>query len=305
MKNIVTILSALLITANVFAQSPQRMSYQAVIRNASNYLVLSTPVGMRVSILQGSIFGASVYVETQTPTTNANGLISVAIGSGTIVAGNFSTINWANGPYFIKTETDPLGGTAYSITGTTELMSVPYALYAGNSTTYTAGNGVSISSGTITNTAPNQTVTLVPSGDISILGSYPTYTISSPITPTLSLMGSGSTTVSGTYPTYTVSTPKILAGTSSGGFTPSMISGGGFTVTRVAQGIYDVVFTTPFSSIPTIVYSVHYNSAGDGSDNNNYFSKVYLKTVSGFRINTALPARNIDNIGFSIIATGN
>ena len=107
MKKIITILSALFMTATLFAQSPQRMSYQAVVRNASNNLVLNTPVGMRVSILQGSIFGASVYVETQTPTTNSNGLISISIGSGTIVVGSFSTINWANGPYFIKTETDP------------------------------------------------------------------------------------------------------------------------------------------------------------------------------------------------------
>jgi hypothetical protein len=132
MKKIYSILAGLLLTAGVFAQAPQKMSYQAVIRNSSNALITAAPVGMQISVLQGSSSGTAVYVETQTPSTNANGLASVEIGVGTVVSGNFSTINWANGPYFIKTETDPTGGTAYTITGTNELMSVPYALNAAN-----------------------------------------------------------------------------------------------------------------------------------------------------------------------------
>jgi hypothetical protein len=134
MKKIITIFAAVLITASVFAQAPQKMSYQAVIRNASNALVTSTPVGMRISVLQGSPTGTAVYVETQTPSTNANGLVSLEIGTGTIITGTFAGINWATGPYFIKTETDPTGGTAYTIVGTNELMSVPYALFSANST---------------------------------------------------------------------------------------------------------------------------------------------------------------------------
>ena len=132
MKKIYSILAGLLLTASVFAQAPQKMSYQAVIRNSSNTLITSAPIGMQISVLQGSSTGTAVYVETQTPSTNANGLASVEIGGGTVVSGNFSAINWANGPYFIKTETDPTGGTAYTITGTNELMSVPYALNAAN-----------------------------------------------------------------------------------------------------------------------------------------------------------------------------
>jgi len=134
MKKIIIILAAVLLTASVFAQAPQKMSYQAVIRNASNALVTSTPVGMRLSVLQGSSTGTAVYVETQTPSTNANGLVSLEIGTGTIVTGTFAGINWATGPYFIKTETDPTGGTAYTIAGTNELMSVPYALFSANGT---------------------------------------------------------------------------------------------------------------------------------------------------------------------------
>ncbi len=132
MKKIITICAAILITASVFAQAPNKMSYQAVIRNTSNALVTSSAVGMQISILQGSSTGTPVYVETQTPTTNANGLASIEIGGGTVVSGNFATIDWANGPYFVKTETDPTGGTSYSITSTSQLLSVPYALYAAN-----------------------------------------------------------------------------------------------------------------------------------------------------------------------------
>ena len=130
MKKIYSLIAGLLLTASVFAQAPQKMSYQAVIRNSSNALITSTPVGMKISILQGSPTGTAVYVETQTLSTNANGLASLEIGSGSIITGTFAGINWANGPYFIKTETDPSGGTNYSITGISELLSVPYALYA-------------------------------------------------------------------------------------------------------------------------------------------------------------------------------
>ena len=142
MKKLFTIILAVFLTATVWAQSPNKMSYQAVIRDASNNLVSSTAVAMQISILQGSIGGTAVYVETQTPTTNANGLINIELGGGTVVSGNFSTINWANGPYFVKTETDPdgaTGGIAYTITGTSQLLSVPYALYAANAGTATGG----------------------------------------------------------------------------------------------------------------------------------------------------------------------
>jgi uncharacterized protein (TIGR02145 family) len=123
-----------------FAQAPEKMSYQAVVRNNNNVLVSNHAVGMRISILQGSATGAAVYTETQTPTTNANGLISIEIGTGSVVIGTFTNIDWANGPYFIKTETDPNGGTAYTLTASNQLLSVPYALYA--KTAQTALNGV-------------------------------------------------------------------------------------------------------------------------------------------------------------------
>ncbi len=126
------ILCSLFFALNTAAQAPQKMSYQAVIRNASNALIANTAVGIKISVLQTSGAGTAVYVERQTPTTHANGLASIEIGGGTLISGNFGTINWANGPYFIKTETDPTGGTSYTISGTSQLLSVPYALFAAN-----------------------------------------------------------------------------------------------------------------------------------------------------------------------------
>jgi hypothetical protein len=146
MNKIVTICAALLTIASVFlpqlssAQAPEKMSYQAVVRNSSNALVTNASVGMQISILQGSASGTAVYIETQTPTTNANGLVNLEIGNGTVVSGDFATIDWSTSEYYIKTETDPAGGTNYSITGTSQLLSVPYALYAKNVKTYKVGD---------------------------------------------------------------------------------------------------------------------------------------------------------------------
>jgi uncharacterized protein (TIGR02145 family) len=126
MKRLFTVLSVMLLSAGVFAQSPQKMSYQCVVRNASGALVTNQAVGIKISILQGSASGTAVYTEILTPTTNANGLVSIEIGGGT----GFDLINWSAGPYFLKTETDPAGGTNYTITGTSQILSVPYALFA-------------------------------------------------------------------------------------------------------------------------------------------------------------------------------
>ena len=136
---IVTNNSTIVLTVTTTIQVPEKMSYQAVVRNTTNNLVINQPVGMQISILQGSATGTAVYVETQTPISNANGLVTLEIGGGAVVSGNMATINWANGPYFIKTETDPTGGSSYTITGTSQLLSAPYALYAKTSGSSTPG----------------------------------------------------------------------------------------------------------------------------------------------------------------------
>ena len=130
MKTIVTLCFALFLTAFSFAQTPQLMGYQAIIRNNNNQLVVNNSVGLQVSILQGSATGSAVFVERHFPRTNTNGLISINIGAGTTVSGVFGSINWVNGPYFIKTVTVLYGGSNYTISGTSQFLSVPYALYA-------------------------------------------------------------------------------------------------------------------------------------------------------------------------------
>ncbi len=134
-----TVLSVLIACA--MAQAPQRFSFQAVVRNNVNELLLNKPVGMKTTILQGNPNGTIVYQEFYypNPQTNANGLVTLEIGSGFVLSGNFANINWANGPYFIKTEADPTGGSNYTITGTSQLMSVPYALHAKTAESITGG----------------------------------------------------------------------------------------------------------------------------------------------------------------------
>jgi hypothetical protein len=115
MKKVFTILAAVLLTATLWAQSPEKMSYQAVIRNSSSALVTNTQIGMEINIHQGSPSGTIVYTQTLTPTTNSNGLVSIEIGGGA----GFNTIDWANGPFYLETKTavtPPL--TTYTITGT-------------------------------------------------------------------------------------------------------------------------------------------------------------------------------------------
>ncbi len=146
MRKIFTVLVAILLTVCVFAQAPQKMSYQAVIRDAANALVKNHAVGMKISILQGV---TPVYVETQSITTNANGLVTLEIGGGTVVSGSFSTINWSSGTYNVETETDPTGGTSYTISGTSQLLSVPYALSSGDNQWSANGYGINNNSGNV------------------------------------------------------------------------------------------------------------------------------------------------------------
>ncbi|MEN4759620.1 collagen-like protein [Chryseobacterium sp. C39-AII1] len=130
MKKILLSMGILLGTFSAFAQVPEKMSYQAIVRNAGGQVLANQSVGVRASILQGSPAGVSVYSERLTGSTNVNGLITLELGAGTVLSGTFNTINWASGNYYLKTETDPSGGTNYTITGTSQLLSVPFAMYA-------------------------------------------------------------------------------------------------------------------------------------------------------------------------------
>ena len=135
MKRIFLVLTTVFLSGSMLAQPPEKISYQAVVRDTEDQLVTNSNIGMQVSILQDSPAGTAVYIERHFPTTNENGLVTLEIGSGTVVTGSFTAIDWANGSFFIKTETDLNGGVSYTITGTSQILSVPYALHA-----KTAGN---------------------------------------------------------------------------------------------------------------------------------------------------------------------
>ncbi len=136
MKNIYLVLLITIINVS-FGQFPEGISYQAVIRNASGELIKDASIGIKINLLTGSASGTSVYEETHTTTSNSNGLITLTIGQGTS-SGNFSTIDWSTGMFFIKTQLDLSGGTTYTLNNTSQLLSVPYAFYA-----KTSGNGIS------------------------------------------------------------------------------------------------------------------------------------------------------------------
>lgn len=121
---------SLLLPTVLFSQAPELMSYQTVVWDGSNNLVTNANVGFQMSILQGSPTGTAVFVEEHTVMTNTNGLASFQIGGGTVTTGSIAGIDWSSGPYYLKSEADPNGGTNYTISGTSQLITVPYAFYA-------------------------------------------------------------------------------------------------------------------------------------------------------------------------------
>lgn len=117
------------------AQAPQKINFQSILRNSSGEVIGNSSVSLRISILSGTITGTSIYSETHAKTTDAGGLMSLQIGSGTVLSGVFGDINWGSSAHFIQLEADFSGGSNYVVLGTQELMSVPYALYASKTDT--------------------------------------------------------------------------------------------------------------------------------------------------------------------------
>ena len=290
MKRILILLTFILISFTIWAQVPQKMSYQAVIRNNSNTLITNTSVGIKISVLQSSSTGTAVYIETHTTTTNANGLVSLQIGGGTVLNGSFPAINWANGPYFIKTETDPTGGTNYSISGTTELLSVPYALASGQSIP-APGNAVGDMqywNGTAWTLLPIGTAGQV----LKVNNNIPQWT--TPAQGTLS-----------TVTTDTVSDIKAKQATLTGTVTND---GGEFVITRgfcystspnptvtngaVTTGNGIGTFTTNLTGL-TISTTYYVRAFATTTAGTSYGSVLNFTTTSGVAVLTTTPATNI------------
>ncbi|PLX17074.1 MAG: hypothetical protein C0597_07420 [Marinilabiliales bacterium] len=209
-KNFIT-LSILLTISSLWAQSPEKMSYQAIVRNSNDELVVNGEIGMEISILRGSANGTIIYSETQNPTSNENGLISIEIGGtlANVIFGSFSSIEWSDGFYFIRVKTDPTGGTNYTISGTSQLLSVPYALHAKSAETLT--EPIEEVDGSITNEIQD----LQLNGDILKITNNPTSTNidlskylnkdTIIILDSINIIAGNGITVSGSYPDIVIS----------------------------------------------------------------------------------------------------
>ncbi|NTW31253.1 MAG: tail fiber domain-containing protein [Bacteroidetes bacterium] len=152
-KTIITLFSTLILLVfigELRAQVPQAFNYQAVARDAGGILYANRSIKVRLTILSGSSVGASVYSEIHAATTNQFGLFTLSIGQGTQPTGNFNTISWATGAFWLKVEMDPNNGINFSNMGTSQLLTVPFAMYAANS-----GSGASSGTGPTGPTGPS------------------------------------------------------------------------------------------------------------------------------------------------------
>ncbi|MCB9231848.1 MAG: tail fiber domain-containing protein [Bacteroidia bacterium] len=130
-KRVVLMILGLFMALNgLFAQVPQKVNYQGIARDGNGNPLLNTQVGLRLTIHAGAPAGTVVFQETHSPSTNGFGLFNVILGAGTLVSGNFSTIQWGSNSFFFEIELDPNGGTSYTSVGNNQLISVPYALHA-------------------------------------------------------------------------------------------------------------------------------------------------------------------------------
>lgn len=154
MKKVLSIF-LLVLSLQAIAQAPQKISYQAVARNTAGLIVANQAIAVKAEILDANQTTV-LYAETHNVTTSQFGLFNLAVGGGTVVSGTFSTIDWGTGNKFIRTSVDLTGGTAYQLMGMSQLLSVPYALYAAK-TNLVAGTGISITGGnTIAATSGSQ-----------------------------------------------------------------------------------------------------------------------------------------------------
>lgn len=217
MKQTALLICALFSLLSLQAQAPNRFNYQGVARQATGEVMPNRNIGIRANILSDSPDGSIQYSETHTVTTNQLGLFVLSIGGGIVISGDFEDILWDGKDNFLKIEIDPNGGNDYSFNGTTQLLSVPYAIHSQNASeiggnavsaslptdgqvlkwddnikqwipadgaqniAYTAGAGIAIDAGnTIINTSQDQPISMIGGGATNVTGTYPNFTIETP-----------------------------------------------------------------------------------------------------------------------------
>lgn len=311
----------IVISFAVKSQAPQSINYQAVARDGSGNIVTSA-VGIKFQIYQGTVSGSPVYEETHTATPSSAGIVTVKIGTGTPLIGTFTGIAWGSGPYFLQVSIDPSGGTSYSVVSASQLVAVPYALFAekaGNVTNYTAGSGITIAGGVITNSAADQTVTISSAGIATLTNAYPNFTVNvgqpsltyntgtkeltlsqGGTVATATLTGSGTNTVamygagiatvtpSGAGSNFTVGVPS-----------PSFASAGPVSIVG-SYPYYTVLSSTPAPISTTITGSgIAVVSPTVGNSFNLNVPPVGISYMPGTGILTYSPSPGINSINIS------
>jgi trimeric autotransporter adhesin len=297
MKKYFSMLLFVMAVTITMAQSPQKFNYQGVARDNTGKELNNKSIGIRLNLHYLSGGGTVVYQEKHTVTTSNLGLFTVKVGAGTVLSGTFASINWADGPYYIEVEMDPAGGTSYTSMGTSQLISVPYALYAANAgIAMKAGTGITIKGDSIINSAPDRTVKLTGTGGANITGTYPNFNINAPANQTLkysndslyisngnsvivksdrtlALTPSGSITITGSYPNFTI-------GSSSSSI--NLIPAGGTVITGTAPNF---TINTPWMRNGANLY--HLNGGNIGIGLQNPTSRLYIKdTLTNTRTNS-------------------
>jgi uncharacterized protein (TIGR02145 family) len=258
------------------------MSYQAVIWDASGNLVAEKMVSIKISILQGSVSGSSVYSENHRVQTNINGLVSLMIGGGTNTAGKISDINWGGGSYFLKTETDPTGGVNFSITGTTQFLSVPYSLASNISNISDFAKNIS----TKNIGSPGQTLTIDKDGKMTWVSNFPTISsnVITDIKPNSSVSG-GSIPSDGGSP---VTSRGVVWSTNSN---PTISLS---TKTSDGTGIGNFTSNLTGLSSNTTYYVRAYATNSVGT---SYGNEIVFTTVANIPILTTIPVQSISTNG--------